>query len=295
MDESRHNFPHLVDPGTLSAAELEALLAQYPAPDAIDWQAPELRTFAGLQPMLQYLFALSFAARNEQAIQVAAYLRHCIEEAFELHPGSEEMLECLMTLNQLSGRFFAIFERDHFLDYDYYQPVIRFTEGRPGRFLVENTRAKLNLLHSFQTWQKQGGMVESVPEEQTEALKQLQEAYLPGLPAVIEEQQAAGELRTAAELKRALGAFYFQTDKPNDAIRLRKELLTMLTELPDSTAAEQADVNVEIGSILAHYKKYKGALPYFEAAHALYLQAGDEFEALAAQAESLADDCRTHL
>jgi hypothetical protein len=293
MEQTQHEHAHLVDPGTLDAAQLEALLARYDG--GIDWQAPALRTYAGLQPLLQYLFALSYAGRNEQAVSVAAHIRHCIEEAFEAHPGSEEMLDCLITLNQLSGRFFAIFERDHFQDFDYYHPVIRFTEGLGHRFLVENTRAKLSLLQGYDAWQKQGGEVAALPAEQADLLQHLQAEYLPALPARIEAEGAAGNLRAAADMKRALGAYYFQMNQPNDAVRLRKELLAMLPTLPDAHLAEQAEVNVEIGSILAHYKKYKGALPYFEAAHQLYLQAGDEFEPLALQAESLADDCRAHL
>lgn len=288
---------HLVDPGTLSPAELDQLMAPFDA--GIDWEDAALHTFAGIQPLLQYLYALSFSGRNEEAVVVSSKIKSCLDDALAAQSDSEELLECMVTLNQLSGRFFAVFHRDIFTDFAYYQTILNHTEGKAGRFWVEDSKAKIGLLQSYVLWQKQGGQPQLLPEDQIQFLNELEAGYIPqieqDLEAVMQTEMSDAEINNVLDVKRALATYFFAIGKPNDSIRVRKQILADMDELQVPPVAEKADVNLELGAILMQYQKYKGALPYLQAAHALYVQAGDEFEPFALQAESLTEDCQAHL
>ncbi len=285
------------DPAELTPEALQAFLARY---DGVDLTTPHWQTDAGLNELLRYLFALSFSAHDSDALHTSDAILACIDRRFAANPTDEMALEALLALNQLTGRYFTLYERDQLTDYEYYNRVIQRTAhaepDAPGRFIAEAVRARLGLLQSMHLWQQQGGRVEKLPDEQLQVLKQLHEEYPKAAQEQVESWLAKGQTECAILVQRAMGTYYATTGKPNDAIQVRKALLQLMSELPETAphahTTDRAELNMEIGGILAHHQKFKAAVGYLAAAQALYAAAGEAYESLALQAETLADDCR---
>jgi hypothetical protein len=271
-------------PGSLEA-EVAAWRAKF------DLQNEVYSSEASVAELWEWYYALT-ELRDLNAASALLYdIRPSLEAALAQAPEAVWAAERMIEWHHNAMRFLR-FDPDDFAEFSFYAEIFALTDEREGIVFIRGQQARLGLLNNYQNWVQQGGDAAALPEDQAEFLADLHDHQLDRTLDLLAELHAAQRYEELVPLKRSLYRYYRQSQQPNAAVGIMKELLHDLPHLPDYQASDSADVNLELGHLFMQYAKPKVAQQYYEAAQAQYLATGEAFEIMALQAESLAQDAQ---
>ena len=256
-----------------------------------------------IQDMFNYLNAVVFLKQWEKGARVLRDMKPVIDEYFNdaVKEGEESEVEAtgksedielaldyLVDWHMLSLRFTPETRKD-FSDIEHYRELLHAFEVAPPKFRVNEIRAKLQMIHHYNHWISRGGDVELLSDEDYDLLQGLSEEYMDELEELLEEQEKVGEWDNLIRVKRTLHRYFVYRGQANNAIKTIKELIELMPKKEDYTAADTADLQMDLAKIYMNYKKWKTAWKYFSLAKKNYEK--DDLEMFVMQAESWAEEC----
>jgi|GEM_PF-2767421 len=244
-----------------------------------------------LKEIFEFVQLLIFDRRLENMVLTLNSIKPHIERAVNQNPDNDNFLEYLVEWNILAMRF-VLPDKKHLAELPFYVEIKHLTTEKDGIFRAKELQTRLNILNYYKTWSEGGGNPERLSDEDTEIINDI----LENTETLISEQVAHwkenGNIAPALIVLRGLYRFYQLQEKPNEAIKILKEILEILPLHNAFTPTDTADVNAEIGMIFYRYKKFATAIPYLEKACQTYDEAGEEYEMHFAQVESFLTECR---
>jgi tetratricopeptide (TPR) repeat protein len=244
-----------------------------------------------LKEIFEFVQLLIFDRRLENMVLTLNSIKPHIERAVNQNPDNDNFLEYLIEWNILAMRF-VLPDKKYLAELPFYVEIKHLTADKDGIFRAKELQTRLNILNYYKTWREGGGNPECLSNEDAEVINDI----LENTETLISEQVAHwkenGNITPALIVLRGLYRFYQLQEKPNEAIKILKEILEILPLHTAFTPTDTADVNAEIGMIFYRYKKFATAIPYLEKACQTYEEAGEDYEMHFAQVESFLTECR---
>ncbi|MFW5658508.1 MAG: hypothetical protein ACOCZ8_00875 [Bacteroidota bacterium] len=225
-------------------------------------------------------------AQLAPAIEQLHAARERLDEGLETMPEDEDLISLLVEWNYLAMRL-EISKLDEFVEFAYYEEIIRVTENGKGHLALHHWRGKLGLINNLRFWQQQGGDLSDIDSESSAYLDEIEQTLEDEVSNAIDQLRAVGETELAVPLQRTLARFYLQMGRLEEALSELQLLAKRLDEDDITPATDVADVLLELGQLQLQAGQLGPAKANLGRAKALFESSGEDFEILAAQAEGL--------
>lgn len=268
--------------------ELDAKIAEYDK--SIDVKNGDYAGKEDLARLFEYLRLLIYVRdRQPDAVALHRDMKPFVERAMNAAPDDDAMRLLMVEWHNIGMRL-VMQDPDKLSEYPYYAALQELCEDREGVFAVRALQARLNLLTYYFNWRANNGDAGQLSEEETAVVTEIEENFEAEAAQHYDQWLAEGYAEGFLAAQRLLARFYLMNQKPNEGIAALKALRDGLPEHPDYQPADVADVNMEIGQILAGFGKFKAAATYFREAFEVYDAAGEAWEVHAGQAEAMLEE-----
>jgi tetratricopeptide (TPR) repeat protein len=238
-----------------------------------------------IEGLFELLHGLAATGNHERAAMIFHVLRDAVLD-FRSREGidQEKGLRYLIEWSLLALRFTPE-ERNSFVCMPIYDDLFAAIETGPESLRFQAVRAQLQLIRHYEFWQGKGGKINKLPEEDREKLENASETFPDAIEAARDDEEEKENWNTLIRLNRYAISFYLGQKQPNEAIRCIKSSLEHLPQSEDYHPADSGDLLLQLGSLFMEYKKWDAAIRYFEQAHQIYEEGGEDLEMFKFQAE----------
>lgn len=267
-----------------------------------DWakDEPLLKDFEALLETLIFVRDYAGATRVLNAMRGGLDLLAERQNVFEKRQGAqkpeekavyEALVRYLVEWNNLAIRLIPN-TTEEYTELRYYSEIIRLCADTYPEIETNAYRAKLGLAAGYAAWASSGGVPTNLTDEDLAFIENILQNVEAETLATVEIWRAMEDYTALIPLERTLARYFVAARKPNDAVRIYKQMLLDLQRHPAYHPVDSADLQMELGALFYGHKKYQVAAGYFEDAQEGYQSAGEAYEIHAAQAAGMVEDCR---
>lgn len=268
--------------------EIDLKLREYE--EAFDLEKGDYANRADLERLFEYLRLLIYVRdRQPEAVALHKQIKPFAELALNQAPEDDELRLLMIEWHNIGMRL-VMQDPDKLSEYPYYAAMQELCGDREGVYAVRKLQARLNLLAYYQNWIANNGAGARLGEAEAAAVEEIEAAFEEEAQARREQWREENYPEGFLAAQRLLARFYLMNQQPNEGISALKALRDGLPEHPEYHPADVADVNMEIGHILAGFGKYKAAANYFREARETYEAGGEAWEVHAGHAEAMLED-----
>lgn len=259
-----------------------------------------------IEDFLALIETLVFMRRNEVVAPVLYVLRDGLDKLAEtmglIKDGTyaapqkssstiEALIDYLVEWNYLAIRYIPN-TLDHYTEFPFYYEIIQLCQKRKPDLETHVYRAQLGLVSGYTAWEKAGGFVNTVPSEDLEYINNAKQTIETEAQAAIDKWRKAKQYNAMVQLQRTLARHYIAAKKPNDAVRMFKQLIDDMKKIKGFKPGDIADQTMELAQHFFNHKKYQVAEKYFSEALATYSTLGEEYDMQTEQASGWIEHCK---